>query len=57
MKECLAKNITKEANFSNFFILFSDSSQMMLNLVGIYDGQKSYEILKKFDDVISNSKV
>ena len=29
MRECLAKNMTKEANFS---IVFSDSSQMMLKL-------------------------
>ena len=29
MGECLAKNMIKEANFSNFF---SDSSQMMLKL-------------------------
>ena len=33
--KCLAKNLIKEANFPKNF---SDSSQLMLNLVGIYDG-------------------
>ena len=49
--EYLARKMIKEANFSKNF---SDSSQIM---VGVCNGWKSSEIKKKFDDVISYSKV
>ena len=54
MGECLAKNMIKEADF---FKTFSESSQMMLKLGRNMRWVEILWNLKKFDDVISNSKV
>ena len=54
MGECLAKNVIKEANFAKHF---SDSSQMMLKLGRNMRWVEILLNLKKFDEVISNSKV
>ena len=53
-QEYLAKNMIKEANFSK---MFSESGQMMLKLGGNMRWVEIFWILKKIDDVISNSKV
>ena len=54
MGECLAKNMTKEADFSkNFF----DPSQIMLKLGRNIRWVEILWNLKNFDDVISNSTV